>query len=850
MSDRTQIKINRNLARWVLLVVGILGLITALIAWIALGAAGEKTVAYVALGVGILGIAGFVLVDPESLAASITGRTGQQATISLLMTIFFIAAIGAGYYIVYRLSDQGTLKPVVEPDKYKISQVTIDMLKELKEPVHVTAFYPQTDAQGREEARTWLQHYKQYAGDKFTFEFVDPDLNPSKATELGVTSPGTMVFQQGERKADASFPDESTLTGALAKVQLGEQQKAYVITGHGERSTEDFASTGYSDAKSLMDRANYAVETLDLRQTQTVPDDADLVIIAGPTGRYSEGEVQALDDYLNRGGAVLLLYGATPGQGGGTLGNGVMDVAYSPDGKLLATAGADGTAKIWNAVGGGDTERLTLRGHTNEVISVAFSPDGKRLVTGSRDGTVRIWDAQSGEQVGDPLTGETTAIQRVAWSPDGKIIAGIGQNQVINLWDASSLEPLSFSPIATTRPLFGLAFSPDGSLLAVSGGSTQGTPEGNVFVFDTSSGEQVAEARQSNLVYSVAFTPDGSEVKGAGVDGTLSTLNIESGESSSVSLYEASKGILSVAVTPDGSNIILGLLDGTVHIHPADSSSASGDTVLESHKAEVWAVAVSPDGKQIASASRDGTAKIWEMDKTDAPKFTFTGHAAVDPLINYVADKWGVQLLDGLVIDQVSEQAFQTAEKPIVITYQSSSPITESLNKKQTPTFFPLARGAQTVTPPPENVTLTPILVTVDQPGANPPVSWVESDPFSQQLSFDPATDTPGPVTIGVSAETPDKGRLVVIGDSDFISNDSLARTDFGNGELFTNTLNWLAQAESSVTIPPANISQATWDRPFSTPALIVTEIALACLLPLLFLVTGAVVWAIRRRRR
>src|SRR5204862_7008662 len=119
------------------------------------GAAGDKTIAYIALGDGIFGIAGFVLVGPESLAKSITGRTGQQATISVLMTIFFIAAVFATYYIVYRLTDQGTLKPVVEPDKYKISQVTIDMLKALKEPVHVTAFYQQNNPQ-REEAKTWI----------------------------------------------------------------------------------------------------------------------------------------------------------------------------------------------------------------------------------------------------------------------------------------------------------------------------------------------------------------------------------------------------------------------------------------------------------------------------------------------------------------------------------------------------------------------------------------------------------------------------------------------------------------------------------------------------------------------
>ena len=113
----------------------------------------------------------------------------------------------------------------------------------------------------------------------------------------------------------------------------------------------------------------------------------------------------------------------------------VMSVAFSPDGKRLASASDDQTVKVWDATSGQET--LTMKGHTDEVNSVAFSPDGKRLASASRDQTVKVWDATSGQET-LTLKGHTGPVTSVAFSADGKWLASASDDQTVKVWDAMS----------------------------------------------------------------------------------------------------------------------------------------------------------------------------------------------------------------------------------------------------------------------------------------------------------------------------------------------------------------------------------------------------------------------------
>jgi WD40 repeat protein len=145
-------------------------------------------------------------------------------------------------------------------------------------------------------------------------------------------------------------------------------------------------------------------------------------------------------------------------------------VAFSADGKRLASAGEDKTVKVWDAQTG--QEQLTLKGHADRVYSVAFSPDGKRIASASWDMTVKVWEAQTGqEQL--TLKGHAGRVHSVAFSPDGKRLASAGDGTV-RLWDADAGQQVLALQGHTDR-VWSVAFSPDGKRLA-SGGYKSGKP--------------------------------------------------------------------------------------------------------------------------------------------------------------------------------------------------------------------------------------------------------------------------------------------------------------------------------------------------------------------------------------
>jgi len=815
------VEIDRGVAKLVAAVLGIGGILVGVVGFTAVGSLADNLVAQIGLGVGAFGVLAYVLLDPPAVQAALTGRRARYASNSLLMSVAFVAILVLGFVVLMDLEEKVDFLTVdlTEDQQFSLSEQTLDLLAELEEPVHVIGFY--TDWQGvlKDDAETWLKEYQFNSEGMLTYEFVDPELRPGEAAQYGATRPGVMVFTQGERTAEATLADERNMTGALIRVLGGEPKRLYALTGHGERSLEEFGDFSLQQAADTLRRENFEIETLNLFASGAVPDDADLVVIAGPTTQFRPQEVEALQAYLDAGGSAMIMM--EPSATTGIRTSGVQDVAFSPDGGLLVTASADDTAKVWDAASLQET--ATLEGHGSDVQSAVFSPDGSQIATAGGDATVRLWETNGSEVA--VLEGHQSTVWRVAWSPDGDRLASAGLDQAVIVWNAESGE--AEQVLAGQSLVLDVAFSPDGTLVGAA------FEDGSVRVWDTNGVEIANQRPHVGQSMAVAFSPDGSRLLSAAFDGTVGVLDVESGVATTHELYP---DLALTDVTFAGEELVLvAAVDLTVRAWDADLESEQFALATEQTDF-IWQVSVAPDGDTVAVASGDGSVELWSLAKRERLD-TLRGHASGDPLLSYLADSWGLTVNDDLVVDP---GGLFDEFTPVSFAYDTFSPITEPLARAQLPTFFTAARSIGAVETPPENVEVVPLVLTSNQ-------GWGETNQAGV-VQPDEA-DNPGPVAIVASAENMMTGaRLLVVGDVDFAANASLQQESFGNLDLFVNAANWLAEAEELINIQPRSSTFRSFS-PLPGPLYVLVILLSLCFVPAIVLAVGAGVWMQRRSR-
>jgi WD40 repeat protein/tRNA A-37 threonylcarbamoyl transferase component Bud32 len=308
-------------------------------------------------------------------------------------------------------------------------------------------------------------------------------------------------------------------------------------------------------------------------------------------------------------------------------------VAVSPDGQRIATASADGTARVWDLASGRATR--TLPGHTGPVLSIAVTPDGQRIITGSGDGTAKIWDASSGRALHE-LKGHTDGIRSVAVTSDGRrIITGSG-DRTAKIWDALSGRPLRELTVHSDY-ILSLAVSPDGRWLV-----TGGYPQAQLW--DLTDGREPLDLQAiTAMVQSVAVTPDGLRVvTGLWNDGTTRLWDITSGQELLPKLQESTGYVKSVAVTPDGLRLIAGRTDGRATVW--EIASRRKLLSLNGHTETVTSIAVAPGGQRIFTGSTDGTARVWDA-VTGRELLTLNAHAG--PVWSVAVTPDGQKLVTG-----------------------------------------------------------------------------------------------------------------------------------------------------------------------------------------------------------
>ena len=291
----------------------------------------------------------------------------------------------------------------------------------------------------------------------------------------------------------------------------------------------------------------------------------------------------------------------------------VARLAFSPDGSLLASSGYDGATIVWDVVTRG--QRATLSGHQGWARSLAFSPDGSTLASGSNDMTIRLWDAASGEER-TVLEGHTGEVLQLAFSQDGMTLASSALDGTLRVWDVESGSQRLL--LDQLYGVTGMAISPDGATLASS------TGYGTLHLWDTQTGDQRAALfAHTSPVTSVAFNPERKILASGGEDGIVRLWDIETSSLSGVLLGHLA-GVTGVAFSPDGMLLASSDFDGTVRLWDAPSGQQVG--VLSGHEGFVRCVAFSPDGKIVASGGTDRTVRLWDA-VTGEERATLIGHA-------------------------------------------------------------------------------------------------------------------------------------------------------------------------------------------------------------------------------
>jgi WD40 repeat protein len=296
----------------------------------------------------------------------------------------------------------------------------------------------------------------------------------------------------------------------------------------------------------------------------------------------------------------------------------VRSAAFSPNGRRVVTASADGTARIFDATSGKQIQ--LLRGHNDLVNSAAFSPDGRFVVTASNDKTVRIWDAMTGKEI-TVLHGHEKEVNSAAFSPDGTRVVTASNDKTARIWDTTSGEQIAVLRGHEDTVNFA-EFSPDGARIVTASGSALLTlsaagafSDMTARTWDAATGKQLVIMRgHGDILYSARFSPDGKRVVTASADSTARIFEADTGREIRA-LRGHENWVKSAAFSPDGTRVVTASGDKTARLFDA----ATGKLIMVlRHEDRVNSAAFSPDGSAIVTASGDRTARIWNAKANDA----------------------------------------------------------------------------------------------------------------------------------------------------------------------------------------------------------------------------------------
>jgi WD40 repeat protein len=283
----------------------------------------------------------------------------------------------------------------------------------------------------------------------------------------------------------------------------------------------------------------------------------------------------------------------------------VYDLAFKPNSNILASAACNkygdngfcqqGRITLWD-VTNRQAVGQTLVGHTDYVSRVAFSPDGKILASASWDHTIILWDAEANQPLGKPLWGHTSSVNSLAFSPDGKVFVSAGGDSALIVWDVKPRQPIG-QQYALGHNLFSAAVSSDGKYFA--SGS-----ENTVFLWDITSTPPTSQPliAHQDIVNALAFSPDSRTLATGSHDKTILLWDVETRQPKGKPLLGHQELINALAFSPDGKTLASGSWDDTIILWDvSDATNPVNFATLAGSSEDVITLAFSPDGKILAA---------------------------------------------------------------------------------------------------------------------------------------------------------------------------------------------------------------------------------------------------------
>ncbi|MGH3391648.1 MAG: WD40 repeat domain-containing serine/threonine protein kinase [Actinomadura sp.] len=294
-------------------------------------------------------------------------------------------------------------------------------------------------------------------------------------------------------------------------------------------------------------------------------------------------------------------------------GNNVADVAFSPDGKLLAASvfddtsdARDGEVKLWDMAG--RRQVATLSDQAKSISQVAFGPDGKLLATTSDDDTVRLWDVAGQRQVAT-LRGHTHTLTSVAFSPDGRTLASASEDDTVRLWNVTDHRPIATftHPKGLYESVASVVFSPDGRTLAT------GNADGTVRLWNVAERRQAATLRgHTEAVRAVVFSPDGRFLASAGSDNTSRLWDVaKRQEVATLRGHDDHNLFPAVAFSPDGRTLAYNSQDDSAAI-TVKLWNLPSRRPIATLTTEAYSLAFSPDSRTLATNIRS-SVNLWDI---------------------------------------------------------------------------------------------------------------------------------------------------------------------------------------------------------------------------------------------